>query len=562
MWDKLKQFFAPPVVTTDQEMAHTARLLYIVVWLSFVASLLGSFMMMLGQPGALLAHIVRGGVLVAVFLGLRAALYRGYARHVAWLMILWVWAIVTYFTIVTGGIRGIAAMAYYLVILEAGLLLGANATIVLGLLCAGSIALVFFLERVGLIAGIILSPTLGVDWATFEILIMLEVLLLQTSLREFQRWNRRLRQSEAAVAERNRDLQASREAQIAYTHNVERRFAYLEATTRVTWETATTLDLTSLWERLVNLICDEFAFYHVALLLLDETGHRLRLQAASGAAGQSWLARGYQLELSEAPDLEGVARRGETRIYRADDSDRLTLPADLFNNPDLPEARAILWLPLRQVQDGEVFGVLGLYSREKEAFDTQDMLVLQALADQSAMVINHARLFAELQESLQIAERAFGRATRESWQHWVRAEVGRVYRYTGETASAGPVEGAAPLPELLLPLRVRGQVLGQIVAHKAKGAWTAEENAMLETLLAQLEQALDSARLYEVTQRRALREQLTREITDHIRASLTVEEAMRRAVEEVARVLRATETVGRIGAERTLFPSAEAHNHE
>lgn len=85
---------------------------------------------------------------------------------------------------------------------------------------------------------------------------------------------------------------------------------------------------------------------------------------------------------------------------------------------------------------------------------------------------------------------------------------------------------------------------------------------MLETLMAQLEQALDSARLYEVTQRRALREQLTREITDHIRSSLTVEEAMRRAVQEVARVLRAKEAVGRIGAERTLLPTEEVSDHE
>jgi GAF domain-containing protein len=370
------------------------------------------------------------------------------------------------------------------------------------------------------------------------------------------------RQYEQTLIDRNRDLQISREEQIAYTRTVERRFAYLEAAARVTWETAAIPELASLWQPLVTLICTEFSFYHVAIWLLDEPHRQLILQAASGAEGLRRLAREAHLELMESPDLETVVWRGESRVCRAASREHaLPTEIDFFADPDLPEARTILWLPLRQAQGGEVFGILALYSREADAFDRQDTLVLQALADQSAMLINQARLRVALQESLQTAERVSGRVARESWQHWLRAEGGRSYRYGSETADT-LTDMSAALPELLLPLRVRGQVLGQIVAHKLEGAWTAEENAMLETLMAQLEQALDSARLYEVTQRRALREQLTREITDHIRASLTVEEAMRRAVQEVARVLRATETVGRIGAERTLLPPEEVANHE
>jgi len=551
MWDRIGQFFAPPTVSADREVAHTTLLLHTILWIIFVATLVGTGIMILVEPAEALIDLGMGVVLTLALVGLRLALLRGHVRPIAWLLTLLLWVTITYLTMTSGGIRGMIALAYCLVVVAAGALLGANATLVIGALCILSGALLFLLERLGLIAGSGEQPVPAESVVVFSLVITLIAALLQTSLQQRQRWSQLMRRSERMLAERNRDLQLNREAQSAYVRNVERRFAYLEATVRVTWETASALELTPLWERLVDLICDEFSLYHAAILLLDDTRRHLTLQAASGEAGRRWLARGYHLELPGSPDLEAVVWRGETRMCRAEDTmPSVSTGANFFNNPDLPDARTLLWLPLRQVQNSEVFGVLGLYSQDTDAFDTQDTLVLQSLADQSAMVINQARLFAELRESLQIAERVAGRATRESWQHWLRSEMGREYRYTGETAPEASLE----LAERLLPLRVRGQVLGQIIAHKAGRTWTAEENMILETLMAQLEQALDSARLYEVTQRRALREQLTREITDNIRASLTVEEAMRRAVQEVARVLRADETVGRIGAARTLTP--------
>lgn len=562
MLDKIKRFFAPPAVGEDRDMIYAATLLNTILWIIFAVTLLGSGVMMILEPNEAFVNLLLGIVLTLALLGLRAALHRGYARVVGWLLTLLLWSTVVYLTMTSGGIHGMAATAFYLVIVAAGVLLGANATLIVGALCLLAVVVAFFLERVGVIAGVAGLAASAVDLITMGIVLGLVSLLLQANLRELRRWSRRNRQYEQTLIDHNHDLQISHEEQSVYTRAIERRLAYLEAATRVTWETAATPELTALWERLVTLISTEFSFYHVAIWLLDEPRRHLILQAASGAEGPRRLAREERLELTESPDLETVVWRAESRVCRAADREHaLPTEMDFFASPELPEARTILWLPLRQVQASEVFGILALYSREADAFDPQDMLVLQVLADQSAVVINQARLRAELQESLQTAERVASRVTRESWQNWLRAESGRTYRYGDELAEP-PMAAPPALPELLLPLRVRGQVLGQIVAHKAEGAWTTEENAMLETLMAQLEQALDSARLYEVTQRRALREQLTREITDHIRSSLTVEEAMRRAVQEVARVLRAKEAVGRIGAERTLLPTEEVSDHE
>ena len=96
----------------------------------------------------------------------------------------------------------------------------------------------------------------------------------------------------------------------------------------------------------------------------------------------------------------------------------------------------------------------------------------------------------------------------------------------------------------------RGYPLGQVVAHK-KETWTEDEISLLQSLMEQVEQTLENARLYQNTQRRALREQLSRQITDHIRSAATVEEAMRRAIATLAEVTEAREMVAVIRPERS-----------
>jgi GAF domain-containing protein len=109
---------------------------------------------------------------------------------------------------------------------------------------------------------------------------------------------------------------------------------------------------------------------------------------------------------------------------------------------------------------------------------------------------------------------------------------------------------------LAIPVKVRGSVIGVIDTAKPaeSGQWTPEEIVLAETLADQLGTALESARLYQDTQRRAAREQLTREITDNIRSAVSVEDALQRAIRELGRALGA-EMVARIGTEDELLPT-------
>jgi GAF domain-containing protein len=94
---------------------------------------------------------------------------------------------------------------------------------------------------------------------------------------------------------------------------------------------------------------------------------------------------------------------------------------------------------------------------------------------------------------------------------------------------------AGPAATLSIPLKVREQVIGVIDAHKPEGTgnWTEEEAALLQTLVDQLAVALDSARLYQDTQRRAVQDRVISQVTTRIRESLDVRRVLETATDEL-----------------------------
>jgi GAF domain-containing protein len=101
------------------------------------------------------------------------------------------------------------------------------------------------------------------------------------------------------------------------------------------------------------------------------------------------------------------------------------------------------------------------------------------------------------------------------------------------------VEVNAKEAVLSVPLRVRDQVIGVLDLRKPSSAetWTDEERLLIETLADQLGAALESARLYQDTRRRAAREQLVGEVTGRIRETLDLNAVLQTAVREMGLAL-------------------------
>lgn len=319
----------------------------------------------------------------------------------------------------------------------------------------------------------------------------------------------------------------------ARTQAVRHRSVQLEAASHVAREAARIRDVERLLNETVDLISDRFGFYHAGIFLVDESGRYAVLQAASSEGGERMLAREHKLRVAEEGIVGYVAGYGESRIALDVGEDGV-----FFDNPDLPETRSEMALPL-EVRD-RVIGVLDVQSKESAAFDDQDVSVLQAMADQVALAIDNARLLAEAEERIQEIRSLLRRESGEGWRQMTRARPGWRYVYgSREEASEDGESVEEDGAQLTMPLQIRDVVVGKLDLKLGDRSLTPEEEALIRDVLDQAGQALESARLFQETQRRAARERLVAEITAKVRASSDVEGVMRTAVRELGKVMGA-----------------------
>ena len=377
------------------------------------------------------------------------------------------------------------------------------------------------------------------------------------------RWSERaadrLREVLADLGESRR----SREIVEAHRERCQRR---LEATASTVRSVCARLDPEARLSELVVQVSETFDAYHVSLYLIDPQTQRAVMRAATGEEGRERIAESYEVPIRELGIRGDVLVRGQSRItHRAPGRSEAT--GILVK---LPRSTSAIAVPLRGRED-RILGAIELHSRDQKLTDDEG-LMMQILADVLASAIGNARILDRLQESLEAERQAGGASVREAWQEWIRASATRGYRYqdsevvsideipasgSDEETPAVPrpsEDGGAGLHKAALSLTTaQGYPLGEVVAHKT-GAWTEDEIALLQSLMEQVEQTLENARLYQNTQRRALREQLSRQITDRIRSAATVEEAMRRAIATLAEVTEAREMVAVIRPERSENP--------
>ena len=368
---------------------------------------------------------------------------------------------------------------------------------------------------------------------------------------------RRLVTALSTSHELTRELEGQRltlERQVAErTADLARRARYLEATSEVAREAAAVLNLEQLLSQVVNLVSERFGFYHTAIFLVDASREWAELQAASSEGGRRMLARGHRLRVGIEGIVGYVTGRGEPRIALDVGEDAVH-----FDNPDLPETRSEMALPLKA--RGDTIGALDVQSEEAGAFSAEDVAVLQTLADQVAIAISNLRLFEQAQGALKAERRAYGELSRQAWADLLRTRLEWGYRYdhqaiapaqgdwqpemikaaqTGApTRGDGETRGQDGIG-LAIPIKVREQVVGVLNFRKHEGdePWATAEVTLLETLVEQLGTALESARLYQDTQRRAIRERLTGEITSRMRSTLDLETILQTATDEIYQAL-------------------------
>jgi PAS domain S-box-containing protein len=99
--------------------------------------------------------------------------------------------------------------------------------------------------------------------------------------------------------------------------------------------------------------------------------------------------------------------------------------------------------------------------------------------------------------------------------------------------------GHSTEPVIVAPLTLRGQTIGTLSLQDLvpDRQWSAEEVALVETVSEQLALTVENLRLFEGTQKQATREQLTRQITDKMRAAPDIDTIIQTGLAELAKAL-------------------------
>jgi len=358
------------------------------------------------------------------------------------------------------------------------------------------------------------------------------------------------------------DLYRSLESQVLErTSSLEKRSQQFEATAQVAREASAIRNLDELLNNTTELISGHFGYYHAGIFLVDEVGKYAILQAANSQGGQRMLERSHRLEVGQVGVVGNVAATGLHRIALDVGEDPI-----YFDNPDLPETRSELALPLL-IQD-QVIGVLDVQSKASSAFEPSDVEVLQILADQIALAIENTRLLEQSQVAIEELQHAYGAQTKSGWARWLQTQTGAYY-FDRIRVSPIPSEQVKQIKvfsinnptiqnthdgsSIILPITLRDQKLGTIVLRRDpdQPQWNSEDLNIVRESVAQIAIALDNARLLDETRKRAEHEQTVSDISTKLSRSFDVESILRTAVRELGQLPNVTDASVHIRAPKT-----------
>ncbi len=344
------------------------------------------------------------------------------------------------------------------------------------------------------------------------------------------------------------------------TADLEKRAIQLQSVSSLARTIAGMQDLDSLLPEVTKLVSEQFGFYHIGIFMIDEAKEYAILQAANSEGGKRMLTRHYRLRLDMNSIVGYATSRGEPRVA-------LDVGADAvyFNNPDLPETRSEIALPLNV--GGRLIGALDVQSTDTNAFAREDINVLTTLADQIAIAIENARLFGASRSALSESQVTIEKFVKQAWGSFAQQAEHSGFVFNGkqvvalekgtkrEQVKAALQTGRLSLERasstLAIPIKLRGQIIGVLDVRSQKGQreWTQDELTMLEAAAERAALALDNARLVETAQRRAARERAIGEISTRIGAVSNLDAILQTAVEELGRKIGSAEVTVEIVSE-------------
>jgi GAF domain-containing protein/HAMP domain-containing protein len=322
-----------------------------------------------------------------------------------------------------------------------------------------------------------------------------------------------------------------------------------------------TVDLEVLLRRITVLISDRFNFYHVGVFLVDDKGEFAVLRSSNSAGGAEMLKNNHKLKVGHVGIVGYVTGTGRPRIATDVGED-----AVFFNNPFLPDTRSEMALPL--IVGDTIIGALDVQSTKENSFSNEDIELFSALADQIAIAITNNRLYTETAVALKDMESIHRQYLRQEWQKEIDKKYIQAFQYTPQGVNAlqiPPIQDFTPemmmgkpvirksnsgensLTQTLIdiPILVRGEPIGIIQLEDVVEMgleFNETEAEIVQQISDQIAIALENARLFEQTVKRAEREKKVMDITNQFRSTNNTQQMLSIAIEAIQKELRTSRT--------------------
>lgn len=562
----LRHFFAPPVFPEDEERTRSAIYANAVALINIPILLLFLVVRITTQDVQLfgIGNLVVLSLMIIMIIAF-VLVKSGYVRIAAYIQVSMIWLASTLLALNGGGIRSTGFTSYFVAMLMAGLLLGLRTAIGVALLSAISGFIMAYAQINGSITSVPTEPNLygnatelTVLFAFSTVFLYLTITSLQNAIKraitnanELSISNKELTELrdalEVRVEERTRELENRNEELDNANSQIQRRATQFEALAQVSQSISVIRDPQVLLPRVASVVSEYYGFYHVGLFLIDETGEFAVLTAANSEGGHRMLERRHRLKVGEQGIVGRVAGTGEPRIALDVGKD-----AVFFNNPDLPNTHSEMALPLRS--ESKVIGVLDVQSTESGAFSNDDVQTLSLLADQVSLAIENARLFENSNRTLNDLQMVMRQSTREAWRQLPEQQKMIGFRYNAMGASllkepidltvtgkGGTKTKEAASASLIVPIELRGEVIGNLVVQSPSGEeWNEDQQDLIRAVAERVALSAENARLFDETTQRAERERLVSEITGKIRSHNDPQVMIETAMQELRNALGAS----------------------
>ncbi len=393
----------------------------------------------------------------------------------------------------------------------------------------------------------------------------------------------------AAIGALNYILARGWQHRLTATEATVQRLRMTELSTEVTRRIFRRVDLDTLLTETVELVREHFdEIYHAQIFLIDENSKFAVLRASTGPVGRELLRRGHRLAVGSRSVIGQVTAKGEPVFARDTSTDPVHRQNEL-----LPDTRAELALPMFSGE--RIIGALDVQSVHPNPFTPDDISVLQTLANQIAVAIDNAYLFAQQQQviarnqellaqshaQLRQIQELNQRLTGQAWSAYIRSQelapaVTVDFNSGTSTPNAEWTPGLAKAADaaqlvtdedderhmVAVPLIIRGQVVGAMEFElDADKDLDAEQQALVQDVAERLSLSLESTRLFEEAQRLARREVLINEIGTRLQSASGVENTLAVAAQGLQTALNAPRIAIRLGEPPAANGSRDGHEN-